>query len=377
MIDVYFVLSLRRTTGRFSVAMVGTNLTDLTLKRKKFMVDSANIAQVSSSCIQLLSVLSAEPLHSASVLILFNKSDVPCTMSLTEMKSLFRMDDIIASATQPITTLEISARTGQGLQEVLSWLESIILVLIGKGSDCSVQSVIPECWLRRRATRAQGGSLAGPGQAGWGKAHTRFAALRSETLFGWPSQRPAAGGSHGGGGLLEVGGTIHEESPLEATYDPQTDIQGQLQLQLLLSTGRGPSLLQVRSEARRGGYRERGRAEGTGAFAGIACHGLPYSACTENNGKPVWRVRVVEGKRNGWVGVGPTLLPQILWIGFWSRFGEGGGVGLFLIPQQSHQLLGLLSDIDALVTSIPIYVLEVSQCLDGVYVLLALPSHTL
>ncbi|XP_039679815.1 ADP-ribosylation factor-like protein 16 isoform X1 [Perca fluviatilis] len=132
---------------------VGTNLTDLTLNKKKkvtlrelggcmgpiwpsyfkdcasviFMVDSANIAQISSSCIQLLSVLSAEPLHSASVLILFNKRDMPCTMSLIEIKSLFRMDDIIASATQPITSLELSARSGQGLQEVLSWLESIIV----------------------------------------------------------------------------------------------------------------------------------------------------------------------------------------------------------------------------------------------------------
>lgn len=46
-------------------------------------------------------------------------------MSLVELKSLFRMDDIIASATQPITMLELSARSGQGLQEVLSWLESI------------------------------------------------------------------------------------------------------------------------------------------------------------------------------------------------------------------------------------------------------------
>ncbi|XP_054463036.1 ADP-ribosylation factor-like protein 16 [Anoplopoma fimbria] len=131
---------------------VGTNLTDLTLKRKRvtlrelggcmgpiwpsyfkdcssviFIVDSANIAQISSSCIQLLSLLSAEPLHSAPVLLLFNKRDMPCTMSLMEIKSLFRMDDIIASATQPITILELSARTGQGLQEVLSWLESIIV----------------------------------------------------------------------------------------------------------------------------------------------------------------------------------------------------------------------------------------------------------
>ncbi|XP_075889219.1 ADP-ribosylation factor-like protein 16 isoform X3 [Nelusetta ayraudi] len=130
---------------------VGTNLIDLTLKRKKkvtlrelggcmgpiwpsyfkdcssviFVVDSVNIAQIASSCIQLLMVLSAEALHGVSILILFNKRDMPCTMSLTEIKSLFRMDDIIASATQPTTILEVSALSGQGLREVLSWLESI------------------------------------------------------------------------------------------------------------------------------------------------------------------------------------------------------------------------------------------------------------
>ncbi|XP_072531346.1 ADP-ribosylation factor-like protein 16 [Salminus brasiliensis] len=128
---------------------VGTNLTDLTLRKRRvtvrelggcmgpiwpsyfvdctsviFMVDSANITQISSSCIQLLSVLSAEPLQAASVLVLFNKRDLPCTMSLEEMKSLFRMDDIIISAPQSITTLELSARSGEGLQEVLNWLDS-------------------------------------------------------------------------------------------------------------------------------------------------------------------------------------------------------------------------------------------------------------
>ncbi|XP_047427622.1 ADP-ribosylation factor-like protein 16 [Mugil cephalus] len=128
---------------------VGTNLIDLTLKKKKvtvrelggcmgpiwpsyfqdcssviFMVDSANMAQISCSCVQLLSILSAEPLRNASVLILFNKRDIPCIMSLVEMKSLFRLEDIVASATQPVTTLELSALSGQGLREVLGWLES-------------------------------------------------------------------------------------------------------------------------------------------------------------------------------------------------------------------------------------------------------------
>jgi len=45
-------------------------------------------------------------------------------MTLLEMRSLFRMDDIIASATQPITTLETSARSAQGLREVISWLDA-------------------------------------------------------------------------------------------------------------------------------------------------------------------------------------------------------------------------------------------------------------
>lgn len=52
---------------------------------------------------------------------------MPSTMSLTEMRSLFRMDDIVASAPQSITILEGSAHTGQGLQEVLNWLESVAI----------------------------------------------------------------------------------------------------------------------------------------------------------------------------------------------------------------------------------------------------------
>lgn len=53
--------------------------------------------------------------------------DMPCPMSLVEMKSLIRMEEIIAAAPQPITVLEVSAHSGQGLKEVLDWLESITI----------------------------------------------------------------------------------------------------------------------------------------------------------------------------------------------------------------------------------------------------------
>ncbi|KAM3660329.1 ADP-ribosylation factor-like protein 16 [Ammospiza maritima maritima] len=132
------------------VPQVGTNLTDLRLPRRVtvrelggcmgpiwpsyysecsallFVVDASNPTQLSSSCIQLLSVLSAAPLASVPVLVLFNKIDLPCYMSLVEMKSLFRMQDMVACATQPITMLETSARDGTGLAEVLQWLRSAL-----------------------------------------------------------------------------------------------------------------------------------------------------------------------------------------------------------------------------------------------------------
>uniref|UniRef100_A0AAV2KF33 ADP-ribosylation factor-like protein 16 n=1 Tax=Knipowitschia caucasica TaxID=637954 RepID=A0AAV2KF33_KNICA len=129
---------------------VGTNLIEINLKRRKkvtlrelggcmspiwpsyyseassvmFMVDASNTSQISSSCIQLLSLLAAEPLQGVSVLLIFNKRDMPCLMGFIEMKSLFRLEEIIEFATQSITTLELSASTGQGLQDVVGWLES-------------------------------------------------------------------------------------------------------------------------------------------------------------------------------------------------------------------------------------------------------------
>ncbi|XP_055431348.1 ADP-ribosylation factor-like protein 16 isoform X3 [Bubalus kerabau] len=126
---------------------VGTNLTDIVAQKKitirelggcmgpiwssyygnchslLFMVDASNPTQLSASCVQLLGLLSAEELAKASVLILFNKIDLPCYMTIEEMKSLIRLPDLIACAKQNITTLEISAWKGTGLSDVLRWLQ--------------------------------------------------------------------------------------------------------------------------------------------------------------------------------------------------------------------------------------------------------------
>ncbi|XP_012590216.1 PREDICTED: ADP-ribosylation factor-like protein 16 [Condylura cristata] len=89
-----------------------------------FVVDASNPAQLSASSAQLLGLLAAERLAGASVLILFNKiSDLPCYMTVEEMKSLLRLPDIVAHASQNISTAEISARDGTGLSGVLHWLQ--------------------------------------------------------------------------------------------------------------------------------------------------------------------------------------------------------------------------------------------------------------
>nr|XP_031531781.1 ADP-ribosylation factor-like protein 16 isoform X2 [Vicugna pacos] len=126
---------------------VGTNLTDIVAQSKitirelggcmgpiwpsyygncrslLFMMDASNPTQLSASCVLLLGLLSAEELAEASVLILFNKIDLPCYMTTEEMKSLIRLPDLVACAKQNITTAEISARNGTGLLEVLRWLQ--------------------------------------------------------------------------------------------------------------------------------------------------------------------------------------------------------------------------------------------------------------
>lgn len=53
----------------------------------------------------------------------FRYSDLPCYMTVEEMKSLIRLPDIIACAKQNISTAEISAHKGTGLAGVLHWLQ--------------------------------------------------------------------------------------------------------------------------------------------------------------------------------------------------------------------------------------------------------------
>ena len=87
-----------------------------------YVVDSNNTTQISAATMLLLDVLSAEDLENKPVLILFNKRDSDCCMSMTELKSIMRLSDVLDHVTQPLQVVEGSCVTEDGLDTVVQWI---------------------------------------------------------------------------------------------------------------------------------------------------------------------------------------------------------------------------------------------------------------
>ncbi|XP_033096280.1 ADP-ribosylation factor-like protein 16 [Anneissia japonica] len=87
-----------------------------------FVIDVANPCQVSSSCIQLLTVLSHKELQQKPFIIIFNRSDIPSQVKPCNIKQLMRLDDVIQAAKQPIKVVDVSARQEENLTEIMQWM---------------------------------------------------------------------------------------------------------------------------------------------------------------------------------------------------------------------------------------------------------------
>ncbi|KAK3735255.1 hypothetical protein QZH41_000603 [Actinostola sp. cb2023] len=131
-----------------TIPTVGVNLVTINLYRKKYtfrelggamgpiwsnyykdaallvyVMDVSNRTKVASSCIQLLDVLSSKQTQAMPVALIFNKMDSPGCMSITELSSILRLNDVILCAKQDISIIETSFRTGQGIDEIMKWLK--------------------------------------------------------------------------------------------------------------------------------------------------------------------------------------------------------------------------------------------------------------
>lgn len=89
-----------------------------------FMIDLNNRQQVSAACIQLLTVLQDKQLMNIPVLILLNKIDLGTVMPRPEFENYLRLEEILQHSTQRITVHEMSAWSGQGLEEIFRWLQA-------------------------------------------------------------------------------------------------------------------------------------------------------------------------------------------------------------------------------------------------------------
>ncbi|CAN8002380.1 unnamed protein product [Ixodes hexagonus] len=90
-----------------------------------YVVDPSNLQQFSASVVLLLDLLNLETLKDVPFLLVFNKIDANLAAPLDEYKTAFRLDDILAVATQPLRVVQTSCLTGYGLDDVVVWLSEL------------------------------------------------------------------------------------------------------------------------------------------------------------------------------------------------------------------------------------------------------------
>ncbi|KAK7113173.1 hypothetical protein V1264_012512 [Littorina saxatilis] len=87
-----------------------------------YVIDVSNRCQVAAACIQLLTMLTHPQTADTPVLLLLNKQDLSSVMPQSEVEWLLRLQDTLGTASQAVNVVEVSAKTGQGLDIVARWI---------------------------------------------------------------------------------------------------------------------------------------------------------------------------------------------------------------------------------------------------------------
>lgn len=87
-----------------------------------YVIDTSNLTQISAATVLLVEVMSADALKEKPLLLFFNKTDSHFGMSLVELKSIMRIDEMVKSASQTVTVVHGSCVTDKGVEEILQWI---------------------------------------------------------------------------------------------------------------------------------------------------------------------------------------------------------------------------------------------------------------
>ena len=91
-----------------------------------YVIDSSNSTQISAATMLLVEMLGHPALKDVPFLLIFNKLDCQCVMSLNEYKSVMRLGDILERCSQTVHVLEGSAAEGALLAgRVLDWITQV------------------------------------------------------------------------------------------------------------------------------------------------------------------------------------------------------------------------------------------------------------
>ena len=88
-----------------------------------YVIDASNPAQIAAATILLVEALGHTALKDKPFLVVFNKLDCQCAMSVTEYKSVMRLDEIVENASQSVRVVEGSCAKGTSLlSQVTEWI---------------------------------------------------------------------------------------------------------------------------------------------------------------------------------------------------------------------------------------------------------------
>ena len=92
-----------------------------------YVIDATDCTQISAATILLLEALGHRDLREKPVLVVFNKLDRHCPLSLAEYKSVMRLEDILRHSPQRVCVAEGSCTVGTSLAlRVFDWIKANI-----------------------------------------------------------------------------------------------------------------------------------------------------------------------------------------------------------------------------------------------------------
>ena len=89
-----------------------------------YVIDASDPHRLSASTVLLLEVLGHPKMQGKLGAIVFNKNDVKGALSVSDMSTVMRLDDVLCTSSSNLSVFHTSAATCDGVEEVLQWIES-------------------------------------------------------------------------------------------------------------------------------------------------------------------------------------------------------------------------------------------------------------